>query len=259
VVRWDLLGIAIEFRIRCAFTGADIVPSAAAGIFKARHLGGERLFHVGMALMEEFVTHVAWAQPYRRGARWLLDASAEDHLDRLCFALAWYDRIYREDRIPPGSPLAAAEPDIDLPGLLTAVPDYVVQDLQRQVLLAEQTLGELRDSVDETECHAAPTFAGSGDVGGADADLLVAGKLIEIKSVSRPTTLPDAMIHQLAGYLLLDYDDAHRIRDLGFYMSRIGWLKLWPVGDFLRLTGAQVPLAILRAEFAATARATAVP
>jgi hypothetical protein len=255
VVRWDLLGIAIDFRVRCAFTAVHVAPSAAAGIALAGQLRGEWLSRLGMALLEAFGGHLASSQTHHRGTRWLLERSTEEHLDRLCFALSWYDRVYREGRLPPGSPLATVNPDIGLRQLLAIVPDYVIQDLQTQVLLAEQALGSLRDSSDEQECHAAPSFQGSGDVGGADADLLVAGRLIEIKSVSHPTALPDAMIHQLAGYLLLDYDDLHHIRELGFYMSRIGWLKLWQVEDFLRLVGARAPLSVLRAEFATAARA----
>ncbi|WP_406164830.1 hypothetical protein [Streptomyces sp. NBC_00996] len=54
------------------------------------------------------------------------------------------------------------------------------------------------------QCFCAPTFCGSSDVGGADADFIAAGNLIDCKATICPERIGADGIHQPAGYLLLD-------------------------------------------------------
>ncbi|MEH0824547.1 MULTISPECIES: hypothetical protein [unclassified Micromonospora] len=250
VVRWDLLGVAADFRLRCAFVAPQAPPSAVTGVALAGVIGGPGPRRVGEALIDEYVEHLHTFGPHIRGRRWLLKGEAEARLDRMCFALAWFDRVFRDGAIGPGSPLAGIVGGGDLDALLACVPEYVVMDLQVQVRLAERALGGLRDAAEVAVCWAAPTFAGSGDVGGADADLLVGRRLMEIKSVSRPDVLTDRAIWQLAGYVLLDYDDEYRFDEVAFYMSRVGWLATWRVDEFFGLLGARSSMYQLRDEFA---------
>ncbi|WP_157539010.1 hypothetical protein [Micromonospora sp. NBRC 110037] len=250
VVRWDLLGVAVDFRLRCAFVAPQPPPSAVAGAALAGTLGEPESRRVGEALVDEYVEHLLTCGPYVRGRRWLLEREVEARLNRMCFALAWFDRVFRDGAIAPGSPLAGTVGGGDLDALLAYVPDYAVMDLQVQVKLAERALGWLRDATDVAVCRAAPTFAGSGDVGGADADLVVDRCLVEIKSTSRPENLTDRAIWQLAGYVLLDYDDEYRFDEVAFYMSRVGWLATWGVDEFFGLLGARSSLHQLRDEFA---------
>ena len=76
--------------------------------------------------------------------------------------------------------------------------------------------------------HAAlnPEFTGSGDVGGADADLIVDGCLWEIKCSGRERGKSE-WLHQVLGYALLDYDDRYGIEQVGFLFplqdTRVGW------------------------------------
>jgi len=95
-----------------------------------------------------------------------------------------------------------------------------------------------------------PTFSGSNDVGGADADLIVDRCLIEIKT-SKLAKIEPSWLRQLVGYLLLDYTDEHHIQSLGIYMARQGLLFSWTVDEFLYiLTGnTEVSLSQLRQEF----------
>ena len=82
-----------------------------------------------------------------------------------------------------------------------------------------------------------PTFKGSSDVGGADADMVIDGCLIEIESALQPK-LDREYLYKLVGYLLLDYTDQLHINTLGIYMARQGMLFTWPVSEFLhQLTG----------------------
>ncbi len=98
--------------------------------------------------------------------------------------------------------------------------------------------------------HLNPTFTGSHDVGGADADLVVDGCLIDIKT-SISSQVKAEYLYQLAGYLLLDYDDLLHLNTLGIYMARQGLLLTWSVAEFLhQLTGDdRSPLASLRQTF----------
>jgi hypothetical protein len=87
-------------------------------------------------------------------------------------------------------------------------------------------------------------------VGGADADLVVDGCLIDIKT-SISSQVKAEYLYQLAGYLLLDYDDLLHLNTLGIYMARQGLLFTWPVAEFLhQLTGDdRATLASLRQTF----------
>ena len=71
-----------------------------------------------------------------------------------------------------------------------------------------------------------PNFDGSLDIGGADADLIVEGTLIDIKATITQKIRPD-WLWQLLGYVLLDYSDRHRINSIGLYMARQGIFFQW--------------------------------
>lgn len=75
-----------------------------------------------------------------------------------------------------------------------------------------------------------PVFAGSVDVGGADADLIIDTCLIDIKT-TKSKGLDRKTAYQLVAYLLLDYENQYRIDSLGFYLSRIPALIVWPADE----------------------------
>jgi len=189
-------------------------------------------------------------RPADRSRLMRLPPAGEDRLCRLCYAAAWYEETFRAGRIWPGTPLGNAGRDFTLDQLLVAVPAYATDDLAAMVDLAERgALGELRAATTPDRVQAAPTFAGSTDVGGADADLIAAGLLLDVKATTRPDDtkgIGRPQLYQLAGYLLLDYDDAHAIQRVGLYLARLSWLVSWDVLEFLQLLGARRPLAELR-------------
>ncbi|MEU9348025.1 hypothetical protein AB0D74_43200 [Streptomyces sp. NPDC048278] len=98
----------------------------------------------------------------------------------------------------------------------------------------------------EHERVCGPTFAGSNHVGGADADFIVAGRLIDCKATIHPQRISRDQLYQLAGYLLLDYDNRYGIERVGLYLSRQGQLVEWETVPFLRLLGTGRPLTELR-------------
>ncbi|MFF1649885.1 hypothetical protein [Streptomyces sp. NPDC058240] len=69
---------------------------------------------------------------------------------------------------------------------------------------------------------------------------------MDCKATIRPHKIGRAEVQQLAGYLLLDYDDTHAINRVGFCLSRQGALTSWSVPDLLTALGAEVPLPRLR-------------
>ncbi|MGW1917574.1 hypothetical protein ACWCQS_44695 [Streptomyces sp. NPDC002076] len=91
-----------------------------------------------------------------------------------------------------------------------------------------------------------PTFAGSTQVGGADADFIVAGCLIDCKATIHPKRIDRVQLYQLAGYLILDCDNTYGIERVGLYLSRQGRLIEWETEEFLQLLSADQSLPRLR-------------
>ncbi|MEV6275892.1 hypothetical protein [Nocardia sp. NPDC051832] len=101
-----------------------------------------------------------------------------------------------------------------------------------------------------------PTFAAS-ELCRADADVIVEGLLIDIKTVQgradpksgeRADTLPRATIHQLVGYTLFDTTDHYRLHSAGVYSARYGVLHTWKLQELLdTLAGTPVDLPAERA------------
>lgn len=93
-----------------------------------------------------------------------------------------------------------------------------------------------------------PTFAGSALMK-ADADLIAAGLLLELKTESK-LSLGVATVFQVIGYALLDFDDAYHISSAGMFSARYGYLATWDIGALLdELADCHVDLPTVRQEF----------
>ena len=95
-----------------------------------------------------------------------------------------------------------------------------------------------------------PNFEGSFAVGGADADLIVDGTLIDIKStIARK--VDRNWLWQLMGYVLLDYSDRLEITGIGLYLVRQAILFRWGLDEVLAFLykGKPKSLEQLRGEF----------
>ncbi|GAA3783774.1 hypothetical protein GCM10022403_018060 [Streptomyces coacervatus] len=82
----------------------------------------------------------------------------------------------------------------------------------------------------------------------ADADFIAAGQLIDCKATIHPEHIGAPAIHQLAGYLLLSYEDHYHLDSVSLYLARQGQLIGWTSQEFLDLLGARQPLDQLRAD-----------
>ncbi|MGW5434652.1 hypothetical protein ACWET9_47370 [Streptomyces sp. NPDC004059] len=174
------------------------------------------------------------------------DRLGEQELTRLCHVAGFYEAVYRNGVFARRrNLLAQADARTTLDQLTATVPLYVLDDIAEQMELAEQPFAPLRRLPDEQRV-CGPVFTGSSDLGGADADFIVGGLLIDCKATTRPHTINRSAVQQLAGYLLLDYDNAYAIDRVGLYLSRQGALITWSVAEFLTALGARVPLPRLR-------------
>jgi hypothetical protein len=178
----------------------------------------------------------------------------EDQVCQLCFVAASYEDVYRTGEVRRHSLLAEAGPDTRLRDLVATVPGYVPTDLQRQLTLARTVFEPFR-ALPPDRVVCGPVFSGSADIGGADADFIIDGLLLDCKAAVSPFRLGNAEINQLAGYLLLDYDNRYGIDRVGLYLSRQGAAVTWRVEEFLGLLGATAPLAALRQQLRASLRA----
>ena len=212
-VVWSLVGAAFDYRLRYLFVKTSVEEFVAA-------LGAARTgevffsFEIFGASLGEFIeAH----NPIGR----LLYPAAEAQLARYCYVLAMYESLFRAAEVR--SPLLELREGASAEEQLALVPVEAVEDLVALTAAAVDSLGPMLGQ----RIFANPTFAGSPDVGGADADLIVDSCLIDIKT-TKSHGLDRAMVYQLVGYLLLDYEDEYAIRDIGFYLSRVPALIRWP-------------------------------
>ncbi len=207
-----------------------------------------KLLEAFFASLETFLNTV---HPVKRR----LDVEAERTLARYCYVLSLFEQVSRAGRrvVFQGSPLMIPTPKQSVEALLAIPQNAYIEDMcQLSNLFFDQCQHLLF-----LPSILNPTFAGSYDVGGADADLVIDGCLIDIKASTTPKIAAD-YLYQLAGYLLLDYDDSLKMNAVGIYMARQGMLFTWSVPDFLKqLTGdSSANLASLRDEFRAVCQDT---
>ncbi|WP_147286985.1 hypothetical protein [Nocardia otitidiscaviarum] len=185
--------------------------------------------------------------------------SAQDPevLARGCWALSYLTELGRG--IPPErSPLAQFDPRTvsgdDLFGLASSAALDQLAALRTQ---AEKVLLPALASRPGVWA-VGPTFEGSALMN-ADADLIAAGTLVEIKTVlgskrkdgSRYAVLDAPMLFQMVGYTLLDFHDDFAIREVALFNARYGHLAVWDLQALLdSLAGCPVDLSTLRADFA---------
>lgn len=243
---WSALGHAIDYRLRLClgWPPGDPVRAGVEAVGGREPLRGApapaartALGAVGEKLLSVLDDYLA------RRVR-----LTQDQVSQLCFAAGSFEDVYRSGEVRRPSMLADATPSTTLREMAAAVPEYVLGDLNRQFELARPVFGQLR-ALPPEQVSCGPVFTGSMDIGGADADFIVGGLLLDCKSTVTPYKLGTAEIYQLAGYLLLDYDDQYGICRVGLYLSRQGEKITWDVRDFLGKLGAREPLSALRRRF----------
>ena len=251
---WPMLGMAIDHRLRFALHNAPDLGVCLTGAKKVQSVcASPDLASQLEALVADVLVHTV---PADRSRALLLEPAAEDELGRLCVVLSWMEYVYRQG-VPDGpsqehqSPLRAGKPAPDLAHMLAGVPAAALDDLRAVTATAQQGIFDrLRSSTTFEEVDVGPVFAGSRDVGGADADWVARGTLLDCKATVSPHRLADThALYQLACYPLLDYNDTMKIVTVGIYLARQGLLVKWPLAELLaELAGDPVDVAELRAD-----------
>jgi hypothetical protein len=193
------------------------------------------------AFFEQLETTLQAIQPAGRR----LDAAEEQTLDRYCFILSLFEQVFRSNAYVQG-PLIQPAVKQSVEELLAIPQAAWLDDLGAMFRLFYNDYASLLSQ----PAILNPVFAGSVDIGGADADMIVEGCLIDIKA-SIAAQLKADFLYQLAGYVLLDYNDTYHITSVGIYMARQGILFSWSLPEFLqKLTGdGNTTLSSLRQEF----------
>lgn len=247
---YRMLGHTIDHRLRISLgapTGQPISEGVVRTAFDDDGWPSTEVISTvqaaGKVLLEEL-------RPYENagGQPLSLDGKDEDRLVRLCHVASSFEAIFRCVGWVRGNSLGSSRPGDSLDDIAAAVPAYVVNDIRSQMKLAA-TPGPF-DRLRKLPAAAricGPVFDGSRNVGGADADFILGGQLIDCKATIRPERMSRAEIYQLAGYLLLDYSNAFAVTDVGLYLSRQGALIGWSVQEFLDLLGCRLTLPELRA------------
>ncbi len=251
---WMVVGSAIDYRLRYYLSVTPwngLVASHAVGMEPLY----ERFFHD----LQEWLSRNVPV-----GKR--LTKEDEDELNRYCYVLALLEDVARNVGYTVHSPLIRGLAD-DLPSnariLTQGIPHRTVRDL------LDIPEGHVIDDLRRLswrfydECHDLlslhhvlnPTFEGSADVGGADADLILGRTLIEIKTTKKAEIRPDWM-RQLLAYALLDYSNQYDIGSVGFYFPRQGLFLQWSLDEVMQnlCDDSSLSFGELRSQFKAIAQ-----
>jgi hypothetical protein len=84
----------------------------------------------------------------------------------------------------------------------------------------------------------------------ADADLIAAGLLIDLKTISAKPSLGIQEAFQVIGSALLDFEDLYQLTEVGIFSARYSYLSTWRIDQLLsELAGCPVSLPATRQEF----------
>ena len=181
------------------------------------------------------------------------DLASEEwsELLRLCLLLARFEQTYRAGL--PGAryllPLVVQHRQ-NLDALTRAVATEPTQaDLEALARATIEDHAHLRDS---EALYLGPTFAQSVPLGGADADVIADGLLIELKS-ARAQIVGRTEAWQLLGYLLADTDDRYEIEGCSVLALRRRRSYTWSTQELIDalVGGSAEPVEYWRTEFAA--------
>ena len=255
-VDWGTIGTAIDYRLRyyfdvtpkeslVAWHGASIVQQGI--IYGTRDEDPELLneafkdMETVKSMILEFFADLEGTLSRLRPERRRLDVNDEELIGRYCVGLALFEQVYRRGHIPERSVLMFPDPVGTASELLTRIPQAWVDDL---CALSWAFYDEQRELLSRPTVLN-PTFDGSRDVGGADADLIVDRCLLDIKTRVEPRLRGDDL-YQLLGYILLDYSDRYGINEAGIYFSRQQKLVRWSLQDLIAALSDDSDVPLLR-------------
>ena len=237
-VNLGTIGTAFDYRARVCWAPLVWGQTVAA-------LGRQQLVAMGRVELGLVADEVGAEVERLSAAQASLDASDEERLCRACYALALYEQFFRTFAAARSSPLLELSDDASLDDVLALAPDTAVDDLSSMArLLCAQMPGLIGG-----KATLNPTFDGSLAIGGADADLIVDGLLVELKTTSQDSFERVDHVYQLLGYALLDYSNVYAIDRAAVYLARRGVLVSWEINELLETCCTARDWGRLQAEF----------
>jgi hypothetical protein len=247
-----LIGTAFDYRARMYFKKFPLKQTMA-------YQGAQISDLFGTGLMAHLFKH--WISPNysyylkRMGAKGSRPKpSIEKGLIETCIVLARFDEIARA----PSHALPAYEGEKirGVKDIADMTRSEYVEDLNR---LSALFFRKFRDRLAKRSVLN-PTFSGSLDVGGADADIILGRDLIDLKCTINAQLPLDKLRHsvyQVIGYALLDYDNNYQIENVGIYYARQGVHWSMPIPDLLHILsrGQVQSIEGFRSEFRSALRA----
>lgn len=199
-----------------------------------------------VALVEDFAASLTAALARLRPVGHTLSDADEQLLCRYCYLLGLFEELFRAG-LQIRSPLYELVDGATIEDLLALPPQLWVDDLST----LSAAFADHYRALAGRPVRLNPTFAGSSEIGGADADLIVEGCLLDVKTTVDPKFTRTRVLYQLLGYALLDYEDEYAIDVVGVYLSRQSLLLRWPLLPLLKqlLERDDVSLADLRLSF----------
>ena len=165
-----------------------------------------------------------------------LERPEEEELARYCFVLSLLEQAFRAP-ITDNSLFFVDGLKHTVADLLSIPETHWVDDLCSMSWLFYERCIHLLSG----QATLNPTFEGSRDVGGADADIILNGWLLDLKATINPS-ISKLFLYQILGYVMLDYSNEYDIDAAGFYFQRQGLLFQWPVSELLNeLSGGRSP------------------
>ena len=239
------IGTAIDYRIRYHFAPTPWHEFVAArGAVLGSKVGN---FGLTDECIAQFVATlragIGKIAPHHR----LPTAAEERTLARFCLVLTAFEAVFRAGpAAPPPQHYGGSWPD-SAADLIDLVPDDRVNDV---AVLAAAFAAQYPSWHGDTTAALNPKFAGSIDIGGADADFIADGCLWDIKTTTRGGG-QGRDLYQLLGYLLLDYEDEYAIERVGLVFPRQNTKVAWPVDELIaEMSGRDgLDLAALRRRF----------
>ena len=234
-----LIGVAIEF-----------VLAAAAGYRRQVRIVGASTAE--LADRRADALHLALHELQRLMARRLTTRTVMRAAE-CALVCAWFER---RSKMPPD---VAARYDQREPadGVGDGL-DGVIRALRARDATKRDLAALIKASIDDTSdlyraqhLHTNPIFALSPALGGAEADLIADGLLVDFKASRDRSVIGSREIYQLAGYVLADSSDTFSIRSVGIHALR--WRTRWSIDVqefFDRLSGTRQPLSTWRETFA---------
>lgn len=161
---WSALGHAVDYRLRLSL-GRPLGAAVALGI---QAMGSGRPLPGAPASGARAALHTAGLELLSAVDNCLARPGllGEEDLSRLCFVAAYFEDIFRSGQVRRFNSLATADGATGLGRLCAGVREYVVEDLARQMELADGPFKDFRSLPDQARV-CGPSFAGSTDIGGS--------------------------------------------------------------------------------------------